>query len=78
MFRPITRRWGICFRSTKIHRLGANTEKDRSLPHGQRTLVGKREGHFPNRGARVEGEAFDIHTRLYKLLYFFANEQESM
>jgi hypothetical protein len=62
----------------KIHRLGAYTQKDRCLPHGQRNLFGKREGDFPNRAAGMSGEAFDIHTRLYELLCFLANEQEDM
>jgi hypothetical protein len=62
----------------KIHRLGADTEKDRRLPHAQRNLFGKREGDFPNGAAGMEGEALDIHTRLYELLCFFANEQENI
>ena len=62
----------------KIHRLGADTEKNCCLPYGQRNLFGKREGDFPNGPAGMEGEALDIHTRLYELLRFCANEQESI
>ena len=62
----------------KIHGLRADAEEDRCLSHGQRDLFGKREGEFPNRVGRIEGEAFDIHACLYELLCFYANQQETM
>ena len=67
MLRPITRRWGICFRSTQRYTVCGLTPRNCRFANCQRDFVGNGKGIFATpRG--IQGEALDIHVRLYELL----------